>query len=73
MSLESCGTCKYWKVNTYIYNNDISQGYCRRNPPMTIVAPVRTAQGIQPAPIAVFPNLDKTDWCGEYRGRVVLQ
>lgn len=68
MSLESCGTCKYWKMNI----NDISQGYCRRNPPITIVAPVRTPQGIQPAPIAVFPNLDKTDWCGEYKMRITL-
>lgn len=66
---ERCGNCKFWKVRP----EDVQQGFCRRNPPITIIAPVRTPQGVAPAPIALFPNLDRTDWCGEWKGRITIQ
>jgi hypothetical protein len=64
---QSCGTCKFFKRNV----QDVNTGYCRVAHAQVLIAPVKTPQGIQPHPVAVFPNMDHNDWCGEWKGKVL--
>lgn len=64
---ESCGNCKFFK-------RSISQpedGLCRARSAQVIMAPVRTGRGLEPHPVAVFPNMAQDDWCGEYISRIL--
>lgn len=64
---ESCGTCKFYRRNP----RDLQQGFCRIRSPQIHIVPVKTPQGLNPHPVAMFPNMDKDDWCGEWKGRIL--
>ena len=70
MASESCGTCKFFK--RHIQN--ITEGFCRRMPPIVVIAPIRGSDGkIEPRPVSATPNMHESEWCGEYKMKVSLQ
>lgn len=70
MSDESCGTCKFYRRHL----TKITEGFCKRMPPGVIIAPVKTRGGqIEPHPVSCSPNMEQSDWCGEYKMKVTLQ
>lgn len=69
MSDQQCGNCKFFRRHL----NNIAEGYCKRYPPMVIIAPIQTKQGLQPAPVSVTANMKQDDWCGEFKMKVTLQ
>lgn len=66
----TCAECKYYKT----YQGDLG-GECRRNPPVTVTTAMTktshpegdTWEQFDLAP--QFPEVEKNDWCGEFRLR----
>ena len=67
MTTESCGTCKFFKRHI----SQITEGFCKRMPPVVIIAPI--GKPPQPRPVSASPNMAQDDWCGEYKMKVTLQ
>lgn len=67
---EACGSCKFFRRHL----QNTKEGFCKRFPPVVIVAPVRTKDGaVEPHPVSITANMTESDWCGEYKTKVTLQ
>lgn len=72
--VQRCGSCKYWELSGYAqmngmesgvggYHTDGSVSNCRRN------APQELRQDRYPSANVVWPQTNKTDWCGDWLRR----
>ena len=59
MSVDSCGTCRFWEVT----HEDSGQGVCRCHPPVSLV------DKNYPEGYSTFwPTAFENEWCGEFEG-----
>lgn len=54
--VEKCEYCKFFIPNI-----------CRRNPPTIIATVDRSGLAGCPTPTTIWPEVDKTDWCGRFK------
>jgi len=54
-----CETCKFFEVQ------DETTGRCRKSAPHALLNLMANAKEIG----AVWPKVDKADWCGEWQGK----
>ena len=56
MSVDSCGTCRFWKTGL--------PDTCHRNPPQVLFVDNTTGDRI----FSRWPMADEDEWCGEFEG-----
>ena len=62
-SRPSCATCAYWIRDERHSAMDATDGDCRRYPPQMMFS---ESEG----PFSLWPLVEDSDVCGEYRGRL---
>lgn len=50
-----CENCVFWQW---------ASGKCHRHPPVIVMIPASEDGGLEP--VAMFPETNRFDWCGEY-------
>jgi len=63
----TCGNCKFYKPTI----GRPSEGLCRRFPPVVIPLPLPPPNP-PVAPVAVMPNMQDSNWCGEWKGKHLI-
>ena len=77
MTPATCGACRFFNPVAIVRNGipaDLavkpstapSAGECRRFPPRMVGPAERLSPGYSRVPIAEFPVLDGSNWCGEF-------
>ena len=64
MTNEMCGNCRYW-LHMDDLDNEPDTGMCRRWAPKPKLFAMET--GEWPGADVLWPELQRTDWCGEWR------
>lgn len=69
MNEKQCRNCSYYEVNKPCISGEAAtEGECRKNAPIpSLTIPSLTMAGFAHATQAVFPVVEESQWCGEFK------